>query len=528
MMRARTFISLCLLALLATSCVASTPAVRSGVWYEIFVRSWYDSNGDGVGDLNGVTAKLDYLKALGVDGIWLMPINPSPSYHGYDVTDYQSINPEYGTLDDFKALLAAAHQRGIRVIMDMVINHTSNQHPWFKSAKAASSPYRGWYIWADQYTDVDTPNAFGGRAWNSTGNDWYLSIFDSGMPDLDFDNPDVRARMIAIGQFWLQQGVDGFRLDAARHLYEDLSSDMAGTRAMQKNIGWWAEYRHGLDAVNPAAYLVGEVSVSDADRLARYLGPLDAVFDFPAATAMINAARSESRQDIAASLQNMYQSFAYAAYAGGGPRAVGQRETAGSGVIQDAPFLSNHDQDRVMSQLDGSDRHMRMAAAMLLTLPGQPFLYYGEELGMRGRKPDPDLRAPMRWQRAPDALGETRWHAVAAENGPAISVEAQSGDANSLLNFYTRLIHWRIDLPVLRNGSFHAYPASSDHLVAWVRGEGDEAVLVVHNLAGAAQSMALNVPDEPAFTNVVEQSGAGASLAGSTLHMQPYSTVVIQ
>ncbi|HZG75933.1 MAG TPA: alpha-amylase family glycosyl hydrolase, partial [Paenibacillus sp.] len=181
----------------------------SRVYYEIFVRSFYDTNGDGVGDLNGVTAKLDYLEELGVEGIWLMPVNASPSYHGYDVTDYYAIHPDYGTLDDMKALLEEAEKRGIRVLMDLVVNHTSVQHPWF--VDAASGPdaaKRDWYVWADESDNVNDLSATGGgKAWHPKSGGHYLGAFWDGMPDLNFDNPEVREEMKKVGAYWLDLGV---------------------------------------------------------------------------------------------------------------------------------------------------------------------------------------------------------------------------------------------------------------------------------------------------------------------------------
>ncbi len=527
MHRLRLFVPglLAAMTLLGGAAVAATPVApahdhpaaassRSGVWYEIFVRSWHDTNGDGIGDLDGVTAKLGYLEKLGVSGIWLMPINPSPSYHGYDITDYEAVNPDYGTLADFRHLVAAAHKRGIRVIIDMVVNHTSNEHPWFKSALNRGSPRRDWYTWAGPYTDVDTPNAFGGQAWHkSRDGQYYLSIFAPTMPDLNYDNPAVRRKMIDIGRFWLKQGADGFRLDAARHIYVNLASEADNPVAVHKNIAWWEQYRQGLEAVDPDVYLVGEVTQKTAVQLAPYLKPLDAVFNFPLAVRLIKVARSERNLDLARTLQHVYATY---------------RKVSGNAVIKDAPFLSNHDQERVMSQLDGNMDHMRMAAAMLMTLPGEPYIYYGEELGMRGTKPDPDLRTPMRWKRSSAAPGEATWHTTSPDNGAAISVQAEQADPGSLLNYYTMLIHWRKALPALRDGGFLAYPEANDHLLAWQRTDGADTVLVVHNLGGEVQTMALDVPNERHFTRVLKATGPGATIRGHTLRVPAYTSVVLK
>jgi alpha-amylase len=215
------------------------PWWNDAVFYEVFVRSFYDSNGDGIGDFNGLTAKLDYLNDgnpatttdLGVTALWLMPIHPSPSYHGYDVTDYYDVNPQYGTLADFKRLLAEAHKRGIRVILDLVLNHTSLQHLWFVAAQDPQSPYRDWYLWSP--TDPGWPGPWGEKVWYANGRSYYYAIFDKNMPDLNYTNPAVTAKLDDVARFWLAEvGVDGFRLDAAKHLIEagQVQENTASTR----------------------------------------------------------------------------------------------------------------------------------------------------------------------------------------------------------------------------------------------------------------------------------------------------------
>ncbi|GGY33497.1 alpha-amylase [Rhodanobacter panaciterrae] len=496
-----------------TSPPSESSIACSDVWYEIFVRSWYDTNGDGIGDLNGVTAKLDYLKSLGISGIWLMPINPSPSYHGYDVTDYYGINPQYGTMKDFQRLLDEAHKRGIKVIIDLVINHTSDQHPWFLAASNPADPHHDWYSWAKPGTDLNATSATDTPAWHATpSGQHYIGVFTGTMPDLDYDTPAVREEMVRLGQFWLKKGVDGFRLDAAQHIYYDFKSQDGDPAVLKKNLTWGSEFRRGLDEVRPDAYVVGEVTQDDAEKLAPWFKPLSAVFDFPLATHLIDSAKSERAGDLGGVLARTDAAY--------------RKATGKSGV--DAPFLSNHDQERVMSQLDGNAQHMRMAAALLLTLPGQPFVYYGEELGMRGKKPDPDLREPMRWNRDPHARGTTAWEASTSGNGSAVSVAAEQADPDSLLNYYTKLIHWRSTIPALRDGDYRIYPEANDHLLAWQRADAHGAVLVIHNLSGQPQSMPLDVPGQPRYTRVLRQSTHGASLHDGRVQLPPYSSVVLQ
>jgi glycosidase len=486
---------------------AQAPAAsRTGVWYEIFVRAWYDSDGDGTGDLNGVTAKLDYLKSLGIDGIWLMPINPSPSYHGYDITDYRAINPQYGTLADFDRLLKAAHARGIRVIMDLVVNHTSDRHPWFIAARDPADRHHDWYDWAGTATDLAAKSATGGTAWHALGNQHYLGIFTGDMPDLDFDTPAVRQEVTDIGRYWLARGVDGFRLDAARHIYEDFAASADDPALLRKNLAWWSAFHGAMETARPGVYLVGEVTRDEPAQLAPWYGPLDAVFDFPLATQLIASARSERSGKLGSLLERVAASI-----------------PAG----QDAPFLSNHDQERVMSQLDGNARHMRTAAAMLLTLPGRPFIYYGEELGMRGRKPDPDLREPMRWHRDPAGPGESRWKHFSASDGPDVSVDAQQDDPHSLLAWYRMLIGWRRALPLLRDGTLSVPAIADTHLAVWILADADDRVLVVHNLSRKPQTLDLTGP-LASFSRTSLASEPGVRIAAGQLHLPAYASVVLR
>jgi glycosidase len=494
----------------AATAAAQTP---SDVYYEIFVRSWVDTNGDGIGDLNGVTARLDYLKSLGVSGIWLMPINPSPSYHGYDITDYEAINPQYGSMADFERLLAAAHQRGIKVIMDLVINHTSNQHPWFKAAQNPSDPHHDWYSWAGPDTNLHAISATGSPAWHTAPNgQHYLGIFTADMPDLNYDNPAVRREMIAIGQFWLRKGADGFRLDAAQHVYLNFDSQWNDAGVLRQNLTWWSQFMHGIDTVNPAAYVVGEVTQKTPEALAPWFGAISAVFDFPLATQLIESVRTGQAGQLPELLDRTTRDY----------HAV----TGRYGV--DAPFLSNHDQERVMSQLHDNPGQMRIAAAMLLTLPGQPFIYYGEELGMRGQKPDPDLREPMRWFRNPHGPGETRWKAFSAGDGADITVQAEQADPHSLLARYRELIGWRRRIGALRDGALVTRELGNPQLIAWELSDTNGDVLVVHNLSDHAQTVRLGAHDLQRFADVIEHTMADTSQSKGVLHLPAYGSAILQ
>ncbi len=494
----------------AQAATAHTTTADSGVYYEIFVRAFADSNGDGIGDLNGITARLDYLQSLGVSGIWLMPINPSPSYHGYDITDYEGINPQYGSMADFQHLLSEAHKRHIQIIIDLVINHSSALHPWFIAANRPQDPHHDWYSWATRGTDLDAISATDGPAWHATPTgQHYLGVFTGAMPDLNYDTPAVRQEMIRIGRYWLDKGVDGFRLDAAQHIYWDLKSQKNDPAILAKNLAWWSEFRHGIDASRPGAYVIGEVTRDGPEELAPYFRPLSAVFDFPLAKQLIASAKDERAGALGELLARTEAAY---------------RKTAGrSGV--DAPFLSNHDQERVMSQLDGNPQHMRMAAAMLLTLPGHPFVYYGEELGMRGRKPDEDLREPMRWHRDDHGPGESRWKAFSAGDGAEVSVDAEAADPHSLLSFYKQLIGWRREIGPLRDGALRDHPLGNPQLAAWELQDAHGRVLVVHNLSGTAQTAKL---PHGAFDHLQRQTSPDVSLEPGKLQLPAYSSAILR
>lgn len=519
----------CLAALVLAVLVLATPAVLaaapvapaghatarvqgSGVYYEIFVRSFYDSNGDGIGDLNGITEKLDYLKSLGISGIWLTPINPSPSYHGYDITNYKAINPQFGTMADFRRLLRQAHTRHIKVLMDLVANHTSNRHPWFVKALNPGSRYHDWYTWAGKGANLKRMSATGGPAWHKRGTQYYLGTFTAGMPDLNYDNPAVRKAMIGIGRFWLRRGVDGFRLDAARHIYENFEGQDHDPPEVRENLAWWKQFRAALEKTNPHVFLVGEVSADSEGQLTPYYAGLDSVFNFPIAKDLVEAARTENSTHIGSTL--------HAALARFDAAADGQPH-------MDTPFLSNHDQDRVMSQLHGNMDHMRMAAAMLLTLPGRPFLYYGEEIGMTGSKPDPRIREPMRWDRSTTAPGETTWEPLTFNTHPAVSVAAEQHDPGSLLNFYRTLLRWRQQLPALRDGSIAGYPADGGPIAVWIRRDAAQTLLVVHNLSAKPSHVILEA-GAPHVSSVLRSTRPGAVLRGRNLSVPAYTTVILQ
>ena len=449
-------------------------SVKQGLFYEIFVRSFADSNGDGIGDLNGVTAKLDYLKNLGVQGIWLTPIHPSPSYHGYDVVDYDAINPDFGTMADFLNLLTQAHQRGIKVIIDFVANHTSSEHPWFLEAKAnPNSPYRDYYRFVsgdDPGVNLEMVAPWGGKVWRPVGDGtYYYGIFDSSMPDLNYDNPSVRQAMTQAAQKWMQRGVDGFRVDAAIHVYAGNEPSSSGQDATTKNLQWWNEFALACESVNPQAYIVGE-TWNTGQVLAEYAQPFDTTFDFPfqekLAPAIIMGEAMVSQQPLAEFFANDLR----------------QRLEADPKYLN-GPFGSNHDLPRMMSALTpvGSPDAAKLVASIYLTLPGNPYIYYGEELGMYGPKPDEVIREPFRW--SGDGTGmDTTWQEDKVNNGVA-PLSEQVNDPGSMYSHYARLISARQDhAKLFAEGTFTAVP-TDPAVMGYLRATSDQGIYVFHNFS---------------------------------------------
>ena len=477
---------------------------QRGIVYQVYPRSFMDSNGDGVGDLPGITSRLDYLRWLGVDAVWISPIYPSPmADFGYDVADYAGIHPLFGTLEDFDRLVQSAHARGLRVILDFVPNHSSDQHPWFlESRSSRDNPKRDWYIWKDPGPDGGPPNNwlsnFGGPAWTldeATGQ-YYYHAFLPEQPDLNWRNPAVVDAMIGVLRFWLDRGVDGFRVDVIWHLVKD-----ADFRDNPPNPRWTEAERpydsqiHVHSTDQPEVHqviarmrrlfdeyservLIGEIYLP-VERLVRYYGEDESGVHLPFNFQLILAAWD------ARHIAGLIDEYEAALPPGGWPNWV----------------LGNHDQHRIASRVGPAQA--RVAAMLLLTLRGTPTLYYGDEIGMRdvpippervhdpfeknvpgkglGRDPE---RTPMQWSAGPQAgftTGEP-WLPIAEDYGE-VNVEAERTDPRSMLALYRRLIGLRRGEPALEVGRFRAVEAEGD-VLAYVRtaGSGESSFLVVLNL----------------------------------------------
>jgi len=447
---------------------------RGGTCYEIFVRSFFDSDGDGIGDFNGLTQKLDYVndgnprstKSLGAKCIWLMPIDASPSYHGYDVKNYYRVNPEYGTMADFKRLVAEAHRRGINVLVDLVLNHASSQHPYFLEAlHDPASPHRNWFRFSPTARDDKGP--WGQQVWHKSPerDEWYYGIFTSEMPDLNYENPEVRAEAARVAKFWLtEMGVDGFRLDAVPYLVEEGTtvSNTPGTHAVLR------DFSAAVRRAAPGAFTVGEVWDSIGAIMPYYPDQLDSYFTFELSDVLLDAVRTGTATKLLASYARMHRAMPATRW---------------------SPFLRNHDQTRTLTALGGDRVAARQAAELLLTLPGLPFVYYGEEIGMTGDKPDPRLRTPMQWApgRAAGFTTGTAWEPLQPDTATA-NVAVQTGDSASLLTHYRTLIHLRSNTPALARGDFVPLQASDPAVAAFLRRDGARVVLVVANLANAVRT----------------------------------------
>lgn len=437
------------------------------IFYVILVRSFYDSDGDGNGDLKGLMEKLDYLSDgdpntnsdLGINALWLMPVYQSPAYHGYAASDYYTIEPHYGDNETFRQLVSEAHRRGIYIIVDIALNHTAEQHPWFReSASSPDSPYRNWYVWSD--TDPGWRGPDQRRVWFQRDSGYYYAFFGPSLPDLNLRNEAVTQQMLDVIRFWLQDmGVDGFRLDAIRHLIEEGAKQESTPSAHQ----WLKRFYQFYKGLQPNAFTIGEVTGPISERLGYYHDEVDMCFEFEwasAAVASLDQGDPTLLRTKQAQIQSLYPKGQY-------------------GI-----FLALQDHNRIISQLRDSLPKARLAATILLTSPGVPFLYYGEEIGMRGTKPDVFIRRPMQWanQRAAGFTTGRPWMDVDL-NYNVVNVESQLGDPDSLLSHYQRLTRLRLQYRALRTGDWVPLETSSKQAYAYLRHASDTDILVVLNFA---------------------------------------------
>jgi maltose alpha-D-glucosyltransferase/alpha-amylase len=494
---------------------------KDAVIYQLHVRTFYDSNADGIGDFPGLTQKLGYLQELGVSALWLMPFYPSPlKDDGYDIADYTSVHPSYGTVQDFKTFLNAAHDRNIRVIVEMVLNHTSDQHPWFQESRSSrDNPKRDWYVWSDTDTKyhgvpiifVDTEMS--NWAWDPISKQYYWHRFFSHQPDLNYDNPAVREAMWQVMKFWLDMGVDGFRLDAVPNLVE-----REGTRCenLPETHAIIKDYRRRIDLAYPNKMLLAEANQWPTDVIS-YFGLGDEfhmAFHFPLMPRMFMAVKLEDRKPII--------------------DILGQTPPIPE-ICQWCIFLRNHDEltlemvtelerdymydtyatdkamrinlgirRRLAPMMENDRRRIELMNGLLLSMPGTPVIYYGDEIGMGDNIYLGDrngVRTPMQWNGGWNggfsAADPERLYSPVISNPvygyQAVNVESQKRSEHSLLNWMKSLIQTRNLFQVFSRGSIEFLDPSNHRVLAYVRQLGGGKVLVVNNLSSSAQAVELNL-----------------------------------
>lgn len=489
--------------LLSCHVEAKTKPSDHMIVYEVFIPSFSDSNQDGIGDLPGLISKLDYIQDLGATAVWISPVHPSPSYHKYDVSDYYAIDPVYGTMQDMDKLISELHQRNMKLILDLVINHTSAEHPWFiQSSTSPDNPYRDYYVWKDfnsvqdeikkKTTTFDSDNITQWHQWKDD-KEVYYGFFWKGMPDLNFDNPKVREEVYKIGRFWLTKGIDGFRLDAARHIFPDERFD--DTRK------FWEEFRTEMVNAKPDVMLVGEVWL-DPVQLASLFKGLPSLFNFELTKSIPESINSGQPQRFIDSYTHIDTSYRNANI-----------------PFEDAVLLSNHDMNRIRSSLHGDISKSKLAASILLTLPGTIYLYYGEEIGMLGMKPDENNREPFLWG---DGISDTHWMKARYSVSPNVTpASAQNDDPDSIYNYYKKWIALRRQHPDMEGSKLDFLKVDAPGVLAYTLTGLTEKYMVVHNLS-----------DQPGMIYVPENSellsGDDVVVSGNKMNLNGYSSVIFK
>jgi maltose alpha-D-glucosyltransferase / alpha-amylase len=516
---------------------------KDAIFYEVYVRGFYDSNGDGTGDFRGLTAKLDYLQWLGITCIWLLPFYESPQRDGgYDISDYHAVLPDYGTLADFQEFLTAAHAKGIRVIADLVINHTSDRHPWFREARSSPlSPKRDWYVWSDSdqkysqariiFSDTERSN----WTWDEQAEAFYWHRFFSHQPDLNYDNPEVRQAMLDVVSYWLDLGIDGFRVDAAPYLFEREETNcenLPETHEFLKTLRRFVEDRY------PHALLLAEANQWPED-VVQFFGDGDEFhmgYNFPIMPRLFMALRQEDRRPIV---------------------EIVERTPEIPPSCQWGMFLRNHDEltlemvtdeerdylyneyakdrrmrlnsgirRRLAPLMDNGRRRIELLHGLLFSLPGSPFLYYGDEIGMGDNiyLGDRDgVRTPMQWTADRNAgFSQADFARLyfpiimdPVYGYQAVNVEAQQRYDTSLLNWVREMIHLRKRHRVFGRGTISLIKPENRKVFAFTRSYLDESVLCVFNLAQSAQPVELDLNDCAGFTPIEMRGKAKFPVIGA-------------
>lgn len=465
-------------------------------WYELYVYSYADSDGDRIGDFQGATEKLEYIRDMGFTGIWLMPIMPSPSYHKYDVTDYYAIDPTYGTMEDFKAFLNKAHELGIQVILDLVLNHTSNEHPWFQEAKSGeTAQYR------DYYNFRDTPEG----GYEKIGNSYFECRFVSTMPDLNLDSEAVRSEIANILEFWLGMGVDGFRLDAVTSYY---------TGNNEKNIEFLSWLNGEAKKIKPNCYLVGECWADESTIASYYASGIDSFFYFPMSTGSGVGEIGKILSEEAAGRGKSY-----------GDLTMHLEQRFGEEPLM-APFLDNHDTDRIASVLGiYSPEQLKAAYGMLSMMRGGSFVYYGGEIGMIGSGVDPNKRIGMFWTTLPEVTACPPGTTEAKY--PLGNVTEQRKDANSLLNYVRNAMNLRNACPEIARGTTELVDTGDSDLCYMKRTWNGNTVTIVLNLSKEPKTISLDADVLCGTLDANIKSGNGIFYEEGVLSLDPWGIAVL-
>ena len=522
---------------------------KDAVFYEIAVRAYKDGNGDGHGDLHGLTEKLEYLQTLGVDCIWLMPIYPSPLRDdGYDIADYYNIAETFGTLDDLKTLIREAHSRDIRIIMDLVLNHTSDAHPWFQASRSdKNSPYRDYYVWSDtdqKYTDtriifLDTEPS--NWTWDEKTGQYYWHRFYASQPDLNFDNPKVQEEMLNIARFWLDLGIDGFRADAVPYLFEREGTNCEN---LPETHVYLKQLRTFMDKNYPGRILLCEANQWPED-VRPYFGDGDEFhmgFHFPIMPRIYMALKKGRADDMVEILR---------------------RTPPIPENCQWCTFLRNHDEltlemvtpqernwmweqyapeprmklnlgirRRLASLLDNDQRKIELANSLLFTLPGSPIIYYGDEIGMGDNLDLPDrngVRTPMQWDASPNAgftTGKPFTELVkGAQSYQHINVASQMVDKDSLFHAIRRMVNIRKQHHTFGRGSMEWVVTDNPAFAVYTRSYRDETLLIINNLSGSTETISLPSAYHADYLELISNTQQSVS---SALTLQPYAHLLLK
>jgi len=476
---------------------------KNYVYYEIFVGSFYDSNGDGLGDINGVTEKLNYIQSMGIGGLWLMPIMPSPTYHKYDVTNYYDIDPKYGTLDDFTGLVSSATSMDIDIIIDLVLNHTSVNHPWFIEAK--KNILNGTCDLPESYCDYYNFTKEAKSGYSALGKGYfYEARFWSGMPDLNLESENVKNELKQIISFWLNKGVKGFRLDAVTSFF---------TGDVEKNRLFLSWLSQSIKEVKSDAYIVGEAWTTDDTIMSLYGSEIDSLFHFQF---------SQPEGKIASSIRNQtgYElSIAVTNY-------INLAKQANSNMI-DAIFLSNHDQGRSAAYFSEKDLYKnKLMASIYLLMPGRSFIYYGEEISLRGSGKDENKRLPMIWD-IKDKTGQT----IGPSGADYVwvykaGVTQAIADSNSLLSHYRRVISIKNSYDLITEGTVEALDVGSE-IYAVKSSSSTESIIVIHNLSETKKTLEYDFSEYMIADQICNYKQSSAKLSSGALTVAPYNSVVL-